>query len=482
MPTLNTFFSVDSQPTIGNFGILVSLLLVYGLWRISTPATAAHGIRVAGAAMLIATLAGCLFVIGINGASAPHLPVNAVLAAVAVALGGGVAWWRANRAQMTSLPRLMAMLNALGAAAAVAISQFELFAHTAGGPLWLGALLLAALLGAMSCSASLVAWGKLGGRMNYNLKLSARPAFIGATLVAAIALGYHIVFGTESGTAALLSLAELSGVFIGCGLLCGLLMTLPAGASDMPTAVSLDNAATGAAVALLGLVLKIPALVVGGMLVAGAGALLSKLMAKAMNRSVAKALLYSVYAARGSLRTLDAADAGIFMRYARKVVIVPGFGLAAAQAQNKLRELIDLLLTAGVDVKIAEHPLAGRMPGQMEVILAEAGVADDLVVRVADADAEIKSADVVLVVGANDVTNPAASGTKSLPLFGMPILNVGSAKKLYVIKRSAAGRGYANIVNPTLYGENCSLIYGDAQIVLGKIVEAMRATEFPLAA
>jgi NAD(P) transhydrogenase subunit beta len=250
----------------------------------------------------------------------------------------------------------------------------------------------------------------------------------------------------------------------------------------MPVVISIYNAFTGLAVGLEGFVLGNPALMIAGMVVGAAGLLLTLLMAKAMNRSVAN-VLFSNFgdaktkahhgAIKGTERPVEASDAGIKMRYASSVIIVPGYGLAAAQGQQKLYEFVKLLLAAKVHVRFAIHPVAGRMPGQMDVLLAEAGVPYDMIFQLDDINDDFATTDVVLVIGANDVVNPAARSDKSSPIFGMPILNADKAKQVYVIKRGQ-GKGYSGIVNALFYEPNCNMVFGDAQAVLVKMIEAVR--------
>jgi len=294
-------------------------------------------------------------------------------------------------------------------------------------------------------------------------------------------LGVYIARAAMSGVAAPIPYAGLIGLFAGSGVICGLLITLPIRVADLPIAVSIGNAMTGASVALLGWVLQMPVLMIVGMVVAGAGLRLAQSSAKAMHRVIGDAVFWDLGSTAAAPRPIDAGNAGIFMRYAQKVVIVPGYGLAAAQAHHKLGELIKLLLAAGVEVKVAVHPMAGRMPGQMDGLLADAGIANDLIVQLAEGVDSFSGADVALVIGANDVVNPSAAAIKSLPVFGMPILNAGMAKTLYVIKRGD-GAGYAGIANPVFQGENCSMIYGEAQSVLANMIEAMKLGELSAAA
>jgi NAD(P) transhydrogenase subunit beta len=252
----------------------------------------------------------------------------------------------------------------------------------------------------------------------------------------------------------------------------------------MPVVISLYNAFTGLAVGFEGYVLQNPALMIAGMVVGSAGTLLTLLMARAMNRSVAN-VIFSNFGVvgdeqqgeiKGSMKPADAADAAVNMRYASKVIIAPGYGLAVAQAQHKLYEFVKLLVDAGVDVKFAIHPVAGRMPGHMNVLLAEAGVPYDMIYDLEDINEEFKEADVAVVIGANDTVNPAARTNKSSPIYGMPILNVDQAKQVYVIKRGQ-GKGYSGVENELFFADNCNMVYGDAQKVMVEMIQAVKSLE-----
>jgi len=302
-----------------------------------------------------------------------------------------------------------------------------------------------------------------------------------AVLLATLAVGGLILFAALGGAIGFLAMPQLIALFFGLALILGILVTLPIGGADMPVIISIYNAFTGLAVGLEGFVLGNPALMIAGMVVGAAGLLLTLLMAKAMNRSVTNVLFTNFGdapkqkqgAIKGSLKPVEAGDAGIFMRYASSVIIVPGYGLAAAQGQQKLYEFVKLLIADGVSVKFAIHPVAGRMPGQMDVLLAEAGVPYDLIFQLEDINDEFKTTDVALVIGANDVVNPEARTEKTSPIYGMPILNADMAKQVYVVKRGE-GKGYAGIVNPLFYGDNCNMVYGDAAAVLTTMIEAVR--------
>jgi len=382
---------------------------------------------------------------------------------------------------MTSMPQMVALYNGMGGGAAAAIAAVELLGGQAQGVTALSITLIGAFIGAVSLSGSLIAWAKLDGVIEHPLRVKGQQIFNGVMLLATLAVGGYIVLQTQIGGTPLLAMSDLIYLFFACALVFGVLMTLPIGGADMPVVISIYNAFTGLAVGLEGFVLQNPALMIAGMVVGAAGLLLTLLMAKAMNRSVSNVVFTNFGAIvkakpgaiKGDLKPVDAGDAGIFMRYASTVIIVPGYGLAVAHGQQKLYEFVKLLQAAGVKVKFAVHPVAGRMPGQMDVLLAEANVPYDMIFQLEDINDEFSHTDAVLVIGANDVVNPAARTDKSSPIFGMPILNVDQAKQVYVVKRGE-GRGYAGIVNALFYGENCSMVYGDAQAVLVKMIEAVR--------
>ena len=470
-----------SQLAIGATGFAAAFLFMYGLKRMSSPASAASGIRVAGIGMLAAVLASFLYVFNVSDAARPHLAVNLALAVAALAIGGGIAWWSGKTVKMTALPQMVAIYNGMGGGAAGAIAAVELFGNRTQGVAQLGVTLLGALIGAISLSGSLIAWAKLDGILRSPFHMRGQQAFNAFLLLVTAGAGILVAIGAIGTAPLLLPLPGWICVFFGCALLLGILITLPIGGADMPVVISIYNAATGLAVGLEGFVLQNPALMIAGMVVGAAGTLLTLLMAKAMNRSVV-GVLFKTYgpsvkhkhgAIEGTEKPAEASDAAVFMRYAKSVIIVPGYGLAVSQAQQKLHEFVKLLVAAGVSVKFAIHPVAGRMPGHMDVLLAEAGVPYDTIFQMADINEEFASADVALVIGANDVVNPAARTDKSSPIFGMPIVNADQAKRVYVIKRGQ-GKGYAGIVNALFYGDNCDMVYGDAQAVLVKMIEAIR--------
>jgi len=470
-------------PTLlmGLVDFAVAFLLIYGLWRMSSPVTAAAGISVAGVGMLAAVMASFLVVFTVSDAARPHLLVNSALALSALIIGGGAAWWAGRKVAMTAMPQMVALYNGMGGGAAAAIAAVALFGAHAQGVTALTVTLVGALIGTLSLSGSLVAWAKLGGLLNAPLRLKGLQLINAIVMLGTVALGAYIVFLLQGGATPLTAVSGLIGLFFIGALLFGVLMTLPIGGADMPVVISIYNAFTGLAVGLEGFVLQAPALMIAGMLVGAAGIALTALMAKAMNRSVMHVLFShfgdSAKPKQGAetrpLKVTSPGDAGTAMRYAASVIIVPGYGLAVAQAQQKLYEFVKLLQAAGVGVRFAVHPVAGRMPGQMDVLLAEAGVPYDMIFQLEDINAEFANTDMVLVIGANDVVNPSARADKSSPIYGMPILNADQAKQVYVVKRGQ-GKGYAGIANPLFYADNCDMVYGDALAVMSGMVEAVK--------
>jgi len=471
---------MNTQVIIDASYLAAAFLFIFGLKRMSSPVTARSGIVVAGLGMLVATLASFLYVFGIHGEAQPHLTTNVILAAAALAIGTGWAWWSGKKVAMTAMPQMVALYNGMGGGAAAAIAAVELLRTSAvHETVSLVVTIIGALIGAISLAGSLIAWAKLDGKINGTWRIKGQQAFNGLVFLSTLALGMYIVFGAQGHA----PVGLVAAFFIGA-LIFGVLMTMPIGGADMPVVISLYNAFTGLAVGFEGYVLQNPALMIAGMVVGSAGTLLTLLMAKAMNRSVAN-VIFSNFGAtgdeqqgeiKGSMKPAEAGDAAVNMRYASKVIIAPGYGLAVAQAQHKLFEFVKLLSEAGVDVKFAIHPVAGRMPGHMNVLLAEAGVPYDMIYDLEDINGEFKEADVAIVIGANDTVNPAARTNKSSPIYGMPILNVDQAKQVYVIKRGQ-GKGYSGVENELFFADNCNLVYGDALKVMVSMIQAVKSLE-----
>jgi NAD(P) transhydrogenase subunit beta len=471
---------MNTQVIIDASYLAAAFLFIYGLKRMSSPVTARSGIVVGGVAMLVATLASFLYVFGVNDAAQPHLNTNVILAVVALTVGTGWAWWSGKKVAMTAMPQMVALYNGMGGGAAAAIAGVELLRTSAEHQtIPLVVTIIGALIGAISLSGSLIAWAKLDGKINGTWRLKGMQAINGTIFLATLAVGLYIVFGAHGHAH-----PGVVAAFFGGALLFGVMMTMPIGGADMPVVISLYNAFTGLAVGFEGYVLQNPALMIAGMVVGSAGTLLTLLMAKAMNRSVSN-VIFSNFGAtgdeqqgeiKGSQKPAEAGDAAVNMRYASKVIIAPGYGLAVAQAQHKLYEFVKLLTEAGVEVKFAIHPVAGRMPGHMNVLLAEAGVPYDMIYDLEDINNEFKEADVAIVIGANDTVNPAARTNKSSPIYGMPILNVDHAKQVYVVKRGQ-GKGYSGVENELFFADNTNLVYGDALKVMVSMIQAVKSLD-----
>ncbi|MEN5276737.1 NAD(P)(+) transhydrogenase (Re/Si-specific) subunit beta [Brucella sp. TWI432] len=464
------------QHILGLSGLAAAGLFIFGLKRMSSPVTALSGIVVAGIGMVVAVAASFLTIFEISPEVAPHRGVNLILAVIALCLGGGWAYLRGRKVEMTAMPQMVALYNGMGGGAAAAVAAVELSRHGAPAPVILSVTAAGALIGSISLTGSVIAWAKLDGKINKPWRFGGQRLVNGALFLATLLLGIALVVFFNTSYLPLLAVLFFLGA-----LAFGIMMTLPIGGADMPVVISLYNAFTGLAVGLEGYALQNPSLMIAGMVVGSAGTLLTVLMAKAMNRSLTNVLFSNFGDAavqgnaetHGEMKSTDASDAAIAMRYASSVIIIPGYGLAVAQAQQKLYEFVKLLQAAGVDVKFAIHPVAGRMPGHMNVLLAEAGVPYDIIFDMEDINAEFANTDVALVIGANDVVNPAARTDKSSPIYGMPILDADKAHQVYVVKRGQ-GKGYSGVENVLFFNENCSMVYGDAQAVLTQMVQAVK--------
>jgi NAD(P) transhydrogenase subunit beta len=305
------------------------------------------------------------------------------------------------------------------------------------------------------------------------MRFAGQQYFNLAVFLVALGLAAMLIFKPEA--AGLVILA-----FFAIALAYGFLMALPIGGADMPVVISLFNALTGLAVAFEGFVLNNAAMIIAGTVVGSAGTLLTQLMARAMNRSIGNVLFSSFGASggeetavEGSMKPIDAADAGIMMAYAERVIIIPGYGMAVAQAQHKIWELTELLMKRGVDVKFAIHPVAGRMPGHMNVLLAEANVPYDLLYDLDEINAAFPQTDVALVIGANDVVNPTARSNPESPIYGMPILDADKAHNVIVIKRGQ-GKGFSGVENALFFADNTRMLYGDGQAMAGELIQAIK--------
>ena len=441
---------------------VAAVLFILGLKRMSSPVTARGGILWAGGGMVVATLVTFLW---------PGMG-NYGLMLLAILIGGTLAWYTGQRVAMTDMPQMIALYNGMGGGAAAAIAAVELFGGGEHELTVMALALLGALIGSVAFSGSLIAFAKLQGWMPRPVFFPQQQLINLAALAAAVLLGL-LVFTWQ--------VSPLIVLFFLLALAFGVLMTLPIGGADMPVVISLYNALTGLAVGFEGFVLGNAAMIIAGTVVGAAGTLLTQLMARAMNRPLGAVLFRrfgesaaaGTEAVTGSLKPIDPTDAAITLAYANKVIVVPGYGMAVAQAQHKVWEMCKLLEERGVTVKFAIHPVAGRMPGHMNVLLAEAGVPYDKIFDMEEINAEFATADVALVIGANDVVNPVARTDPSSPIYGMPILNVDQARNVLVIKRGA-GKGFAGIENGLFYLDNTRMVYGDAQAVATQLIQGIK--------
>ena len=443
---------------------IAAILFIFGLKRMSSPVTARDGIVWAGIGMLVATLI-TFFHPGMH---------NYMLMTVAIFVGGVAAFWSGKRVAMTDMPQMIALYNGMGGGAAGAIAAVELLKDDFHSQTFLTLAVLGALIGSVSFSGSLIAFAKLQGWLRRPLRFPGQQIFNIALFLFAAGCGALLVTqGEINGTTIL--------IFFTAALAYGVMMALPIGGADMPVVISLFNALTGLAVAFEGFVLNNAAMIIAGTVVGSAGTLLTQLMARAMNRSIGNVLFSSFGASsdaeadsvEGSMKPIDATDAGVMMAYAERVIIIPGYGMAVAQAQHKIQELMTLLLARGVDVKFAIHPVAGRMPGHMNVLLAEANVPYERLYDLDEINPAFPQTDVALVIGANDVVNPTARSNPDSPIYGMPILNADKAKNVIVIKRGQ-GKGFSGVENALFFGDHTRMLYGDGQAMVGELIEAIK--------
>jgi proton-translocating NAD(P)+ transhydrogenase subunit beta len=444
---------------------VTAALFILGLKRMSSPVTARSGITWAGAGMLVATAVTFAY----PGMSNYEWIIPAIL------VGGGFAWWSGKRVAITDMPQMIALYNGMGGGAAAAIAAVELYRGEMDSYAASVLAVVGGIIGAVSFSGSAIAFGKLQGLIKRSVRFGGQQVLNLLLLVAALVLGGLVALHINA------SPAVVTAFFV-LALILGLTMTLPIGGADMPVVISLYNALTGLAVGFEGFVLNNAAMIIAGTVVGSAGTLLTQLMARAMNRSLGN-VLFSGFGdtggaatgtVTGSMKPIEASDVGVMMAFAQKVIIVPGYGMAVAQAQHKIWELCQLLIDRGVTVKFAIHPVAGRMPGHMNVLLAEAGVPYDLISDLDEINAEFETADVALIIGANDVVNPVARTDKSSPIYGMPILNADKAKNVIVIKRGQ-GAGFSGIENALFYLDNTRMLYGDAQKAGAELIQAIKA-------
>jgi len=457
--------------------LIAAITFIFGLKGLSGPTTAQLGNRVAAAGMLAAVIATFL---------EQQVAAAWILVLPAIAIGTVIGFVGARQVPMTAMPQMVAIFNGAGGGAAALVSTLEYLRATGAGGASVGeviAILLGLMIGAVSFSGSVIAFGKLQGLIDAKaFKYAGQQVVTGGLFAGMLLLALLLV----ADAAGILSAPrELALGLVGLlALAFGVALVMPIGGADMPVVISLLNAYTGLAVAMAGFSIGNQMLIVAGTLVGASGTILTRLMSKAMNRSLGNVLFGAFGAATATkagaktddgrtFREVSAEDAAILLGYAQSVIIVPGYGLAVAQAQHNVRELADLLEAKGIEVRYAIHPVAGRMPGHMNVLLAEANVPYEKLFDMEQINEDFQRADVALVIGANDVTNPAARKDTASPIYGMPILNVDQAQNVIVIKRSMKP-GFAGIDNELYLDPKTGMLFGDAKDAVSRVVNELK--------
>lgn len=459
--------------------LIGSITFILGLKMMGNPKTARKGNIYAAVGMTLAIL-GTIFLFEkkddagmlVEGYTVPGIVYALIFGAIA--LGTVVGWLTAKRVQMTKMPELVSMFNGMGGACAALIGLME-YHHHIGQVGSLAAIVAGMVIGTVSFSGSIIAYLKLNGSMKKPIRLPSYNILNTIVMIITAGFGAWVVITSPESPVYLYGLFAVAIVY-------GILFTVPIGGADMPVVISLLNSFTGLAAAFGGFLYDNKIMLTGGILVGSAGTLLTLVMCKAMNRPLSN-VIFGAFGGSdaaagertlgGSIKDLSVSDAAVLMNYSKKVVIVPGYGLAVAQAQHVIHELEMLLEERGVSVKYAIHPVAGRMPGHMNVLLAESNVSYDKLVEMEDINPEFSTTDVVLVVGANDVVNPAAKNDPASPIYGMPILDVENSSHIIVNKRSM-NAGYAGIENELFFNPKTSMLFGDAKDVLTKLVAELK--------
>jgi H+-translocating NAD(P) transhydrogenase subunit beta len=444
--------------------LIAAVLFILGLKRLTSPATARVGNRMASIGMLLAIVVTLL--------DRQILSYGAVVAGLV--LGGGIGAFLAKKVEMTAMPQLVAAFNGFGGGASALVALSALATEPDSDLRTLITIGISVLIGAVTFSGSFVAFGKLQGVVS-GQSVTFPGQIVFDSLFALAALGSAVLLAASGSIAWAWALTAIA-------LVIGVTRTLPIGGADMPVVISFLNSASGIAASAAGFVIESNALIISGALVGAAGLILTNIMVKAMNRTLLN-VLFSVFGAgTGAMaddgeekvtRRASAEDVAVTMAYAERVIVVPGYGLAVAQAQHAMRELASMLEARGVEVRYAIHPVAGRMPGHMNVLLAEADVDYDLLFDLEDINPDFPRTDVALIVGANDVVNPSARDDAASPIYGMPILDVDKATNVIVIKRSLSP-GFAGIDNPLFYLDNTLMYFADAKKGLAEIISAVK--------
>lgn len=452
--------------------LIASVTFIVGLKMMGNAKTARKGNLIGAFGMTLAIL-GTIFLF--EGEHTSRDSIKLILIFGAIAIGTAIGWITAKKVEMTKMPELVSMFNGMGGACAALIGLTE-YQHNLDNPTALAFIVAGMVIGTISFSGSIIAYLKLAGTMNKPIRLPQYNMLNNILLVGVVAFSVFIVMQASTLPTAMI------WVLFAVAIVYGILFTIPIGGADMPVVISLLNSFTGLAAAFGGFLYDNKPMLTGGILVGSAGTLLTFAMCKAMNRSLSSVIFGafggssasgSSEEVNGTIKDIQVSDLAVLLNYSKKVVIVPGYGLAVAQAQHVIHELEKLLEERGVEVKYAIHPVAGRMPGHMNVLLAESNVEYDKLVEMEDINPEFEQTDVVLVVGANDVVNPAAKTDPSSPIYGMPILEVDKAKHIVVNKRSM-NAGYAGIDNLLFYNPKNSMFFGDAKKALTELVAEIK--------
>ena len=464
---MSLFEQFNSEIAVNLIYILAAMLFIFGLKMLGSPETARRGNLVSASGMFLAVVVTLL----------DQSIIDFSFILIGVCIGSLIGFFAATRVKMTAMPEMVALFNGFGGIASLLVGSSEYLVGFDPNSALLIAIYLTILIGGVTFSGSLIAWGKLSET------ISGKPfLYKGQQIVNALLLGFILLSGLE--------MIFFQGLFTEnqfqiLGIICllaftlGILFVIPIGGADMPVVIALLNSFSGLAACAAGFVILNNVLIVSGALVGASGLILTNIMCKAMNRSLAN-VLFSGFGAvtdtstgetadQGEVRPVNTADAYLILEAASSVLIVPGYGMAVAQAQHSVRELGELLEANGAEVKYAIHPVAGRMPGHMNVLLAEANVSYDVLVEPEDVNPIMETVDVCMVIGANDVVNPDAKENEGSPIYGMPIIETDRAKTVFVLKRSMAS-GFAGIQNPLFFKSNTRMLFGDAKESVSNLV------------
>jgi len=454
--------------------LIAALLFVWGLKLLSHPETARRGNLWAAGGMGLAMITTLLLHKNSGGQGIQMM--NVMIIIVFIGVGAAIGWIAARKVKMTAMPQMVSIYNATGGGASMLVALLEYPAAMAGDVGSILVTVLGLIIGSIAFSGSLIAFGKLDGRVGDIMKPFMTYLNL-VLMITTLGLGAYIVISPNEPSEMLWAIYSLTAL----ALIYGVMFVMPIGGADMPVVISLLNSFTGIAAAMAGFIYNNEAMILGGILVGAAGMILTVLMCKAMNRSLINVIIgafggggAAIDREQGTIKEITLSDAAVLLSYSQKVVIIPGYGLAVAQAQHIAHELDTILESKGVEVKYAIHPVAGRMPGHMNVLLAEADVPYEQLVEMDDINPDMPNVDVAIVVGANDVVNPAAYDDPSSPIYGMPIIDAHLAKNIIIMKRGM-GKGYAGIENFLFFNDKTRMLFGDAKKSITSLVNEIKS-------